>query len=45
MSLIVCLIWAAIVAFGPVALDFWTEVGVTILGIYVLSALGAAAES
>lgn len=44
MALIAGLVWAAIVSFGPVHLDFWTEVGVIFVGAYVLGALGAAAD-
>lgn len=44
MALIAGIIWAAIVAFGPITLDFWTELGVIFLGVYVLGALGTIAE-
>ncbi|QHB36611.1 membrane protein [Arthrobacter phage Adolin] len=44
MGFIAALVWAAIVSFGPIHLDFWTEIGVIFLGAYVLGALGAAAE-
>lgn len=39
MGLIAGLVWAAIVAFGPVELDFWTEVGLIFLGAFILGAL------
>ncbi|URQ05019.1 membrane protein [Arthrobacter phage Iter] len=44
MGFIVALVWASIVAFGPIHLDFWTEVGMTVIGAYIIGALGAAAE-
>lgn len=33
------LVWAGIVAFGPVHMDFWTEVGAIFIGTYILAAL------
>lgn len=39
MALIAGLVWAAIVAFGPITLDFWTEVGLIVIGSYILGAL------
>ncbi|AYN58515.1 hypothetical protein HOU70_gp34 [Arthrobacter phage Liebe] len=39
MGLIAGLVWACVVAFGPVHLDFWTELAAIFLGGYVLSAL------
>ncbi|WNO26050.1 membrane protein [Arthrobacter phage Wildwest] len=44
MTFIAALVWSAIVAFGPVELDFWTELGVILLGGFIIGALGAAAE-
>ncbi|WNN93987.1 membrane protein [Arthrobacter phage Nitro] len=44
MGFIVALIWAAIVSFGPIYLDFWTELGMIAIGAYIIGALGAAAE-
>lgn len=44
MPLIAALVFAAMVAFGPITLDFWTEIGLIFLGAYVLGVLGAIAE-
>ncbi|QGZ17328.1 hypothetical protein SEA_POWERPUFF_30 [Arthrobacter phage Powerpuff] len=44
MGLVAALIWAGIVSFGPVHLDFWTELGLIFIGAFILGALGAAAE-
>lgn len=44
MAFIAALVWAAIVSYGPIHLDFWTEIGVIFLGAFVLGALGSAAE-
>ncbi|QIG58508.1 hypothetical protein PQE18_gp30 [Arthrobacter phage DrSierra] len=44
MSFIAALVWATIVSFGPIHLDFWTELGVIFLGAFVLGALGSAAD-
>ncbi|QOP65090.1 hypothetical protein PQE12_gp30 [Arthrobacter phage Adumb2043] len=39
MGFLAGLVWAAIVAFGPVHLDFWTEMGAIFIGAYILGAL------
>ncbi|UIW13514.1 membrane protein [Arthrobacter phage Lizalica] len=44
MGLIAALVWAVIVSFGPVHLDFWTEMGLIFIGAFILGALGDAAE-
>ncbi|WGH20743.1 membrane protein [Arthrobacter phage JohnDoe] len=44
MGFVAALIWAGIVSFGPVHLDFWTELGLIFIGAFILGALGAAAE-
>ncbi|QNJ56532.1 membrane protein [Arthrobacter phage Niobe] len=44
MGFLVSLVWATIVALGPIHLDFWTELGMILIGAYIIGALGAAAE-
>lgn len=44
MGFLAGLVFAAIVAFGPVHLDFWTELGVIFIGSFVLGALGEIAS-
>ncbi|AYN57749.1 membrane protein [Arthrobacter phage DrManhattan] len=44
MGFIAALVWAAVVCYGPIYLDFWTEVALIFLGAFVLGALGSAAE-
>ncbi|UIW13447.1 membrane protein [Arthrobacter phage Amyev] len=44
MGFLAGLVWAVIVSFGPVHLDFWTEVGMVFLGSFILGALGEIAS-
>jgi hypothetical protein len=39
MGLLAAIALTSIIAFGPVALDFWTELGLIVIGVYVLSAI------
>ncbi|WAB10808.1 membrane protein [Arthrobacter phage Tuck] len=45
MPIVAMLCFVAIVVYGPINLDYWTEVGLIVIGLNVLGCLGMIAEN